>query len=274
MAQKPSPRRLFIVGLIVTTVMMLGVGIVLYPTASQWWEQKQESMALAGFSGEAQVRDSDSAREMLEEARAYNEKLYAGGSLDQWDYPKLLSSAPSGIMARVKIDSIGVDQPLRHGMSEEVLTQGLGHLEKTSLPIGGLNTHTVIGGHRGLATAVGLTNLNKMEVGDEAVIEIAGQALVYRAINKQVLEPGQAEVQPIVDGKDLLTLITCTPLGMNTHRIVVTAERVIPTPQDALDGLGAPSRLPHFPWWILILAGSFALYVGYNVRSWRNRDRE
>lgn len=268
-----SPRRLFINGLVVTTLMMIGVGSVLYPSTAQWWEQKRESAVLAMFNRESEVRGPDSTRLMLEEARQYNEKLYRGGSLDQWEYKTLMNSSPSGIIARVKIDSIGVDQPLRHGMSEAVLAQGLGHLERTSLPIGGVNTHAVIGGHRGLATAVGLTNMNKMQVGDEAVIEIAGQVLVYKAVSKQVLDPGTAEIQPIVPGKDLVTFITCTPLGMNTHRIVVTAERVIPTPQAAVDEAGQTSKLPSFPWWAALFGGAFVLYVGYNVWGWRKLRR-
>lgn len=177
---------------------------------------------------------------------------------------RIVSIYPDQALARLRIPSINLDQSVHHTMNESVLQKGLGHMEGTSLPIGGTSTNAVIGGHRGLATAVGLTYLNKVAVGDDIYIQALGQNLHYQVISTEVLSPGDANMQPVIQGRDLVTLVTCTPLGLNTDRIVVVAERVLPDLDDT--ALPSASDVPGFPWWavifgsVLVLSTSYVLY--------------
>lgn len=235
--------------LVIAVLVWSGAMVMLYAPMAMWLEQAEQSRANEALAGTMQATGPEERTEMIDRAREYNEALVDGIGLDSYDYDDTLAVGGTDIMARLRIPSIDLDQPIRHGMSEEVLGQALGHLEGSSLPVGGPSTNVVIGGHRGLPTAVGFTYLNEMEVGDEVFVEVAGEALTYRAISYEVLPPGDAEHQPIETGRDLLTLITCTPLGMNTDRIVVVAERV-ETPTGVVAGIA--SELPRFPWWAVI----------------------
>lgn len=240
---------------------LAGLAILLYGPAAQWFEQKNQADATAALDGTVE-RIGQDAREVLRaEASRYNEALLTGVGLDDFTYTELLNPGGVGLMARLRIPSIDLDQPVRHGMSEEVLRQGLGHLEHTSLPVGGTSTHAVIGGHRGLAEATGFTYLPDIQIGDEVYLEVLGEVLTYRVVSTQVLDPGTAEVQPIEPGVDILTLVTCTPLGLNTDRFVARAERVEGAVGDQAAGIR--SELPRFPWWVLGAAGGLAACSAY-----------
>ncbi|WP_338088362.1 class C sortase [Nanchangia anserum] len=264
---------------IAVVLVLLGVTSMLYPTAASWVDQYNQSHLIAGYEHEVDTADP-SAAEQLAMAHRYNESLTFGAELKanerlpygygtssdaQLTYDNLLKTTPSGMMARLIIPSIDVDLPVYHGTSDATLLKGLGHLEGTSLPVGGKSTHAVITGHRGLAEATMFTNLNKVKVGDTIRIEIFGEALTYQVRSSVVVEPDEREKLKIVPGKDLLTLVTCTPLGINTHRILVTAER-IPNPEPD-PGVGRASEVPRFPWWIVVYAGALILGV---VVVWRS----
>ena len=167
----------------------------------------------------------------------------------------MLAGDADGLMARIKIPSIKLDLPIYHGTSEDVLERGIGHLEGTALPVGGQSTHSVVTGHRGLATSELFSKLNEVEVDDTFTIEVFGELLSYRVIETLVVEPQDTESLLIRPGKDLMTLVTCTPLGINSHRILVTGERVIPTPQADLDAAGDAPDVPGFPWWMFAAGG-------------------
>jgi sortase A len=167
-------------------------------------------------------------------------------------------------MARIRIPAINVDLPVYHGTSEAVLEHGIGHLEGTALPVGGPSTHSVVTGHRGLATSELFSNLDKVNVADTFTIEVFGETLSYRVIETIIVEPDDTQNLLIQPGKDLLTLVTCTPLGINSHRILVTGERVIPTPQEDLDAAGETPDVPGFPWW-MIIAGTVIAGAGTYV---------
>ena len=169
-------------------------------------------------------------------------------------------------MARVKIPSIEVDLPIYHGTDEETLLRGAGHLEGTHLPVGGESTRSVITAHRGLANATMFTDLNRVSEGDSFTIESLGETLVYRVNEIQVIDPTDTGSLQSESGKDLVTLITCTPLGVNTHRILVTGERITPTPAPALHEAGKAPEIPGFPWWALLGTGGILLIGGYLVR--------
>ena len=170
-------------------------------------------------------------------------------------------------MGRLKIPSIDVDLPIYHGTSDETLGKGVGHLEGTSLPVGGIDTHAVLSAHRGLASATMFDNLDKLDTGDTFVVEVAGEVLTYRVFETQVVDPGDTQTVLPRAGLDIVTLVTCTPLGINTHRILVTGERITPTPIKDIEAAGAVPDIPGFPWWAVILPVS-VLVVGLYV--WRS----
>jgi sortase A len=268
--------RLARIPLAIALVSVLGAGLLLFPTVVSWFSQYDLSADVADLSAET-------LRDRLQQARDYNAALTGGGAniaanerlplADQpeqdGDYGSILHADDDGLMARLKVPSIGVDLPIYHGTSEDVLEHGVGHLEGTAVPVGGESTHSVLTAHRGLATSELFTHLDRVQVDDTVTIEVFGEVLTYRVVDTRVVEPSETQSLLPVDGRDLITLVTCTPLGVNSHRILVTAERVIPTPQSDLDGAGQRPDIPRFPWWVLIAAGVLivaATYVWWSGR--------
>lgn len=182
-------------------------------------------------------------------------------------------------MGRVRIPSIDVDLPIYHGTSETVLSRGVGHLQGTSLPVGGVDTHTVLTAHRGLAQSRLFTDLDQLEKGHTFTVEIFGEVLTYRVYKKEVVQPEENQSLRAVAEKDIATLVTCTPLGINSHRILVTGERVTPTPVKDVEQSQDESQLPRFPWWaiwalfFILLAAANALHawVFYRRQCRENR---
>lgn len=266
----------------IALLILTGAGVFLYPSVAQWITSYNQSQIIQ--NAEAGTGDSDDNARQLQAARAYNAALSSGVqvkantnvpvgdgtvSSGRFDYGDLLRMTSDGMMARLKIPSIGVDLPVYHGTSDQVLLQGSGHLEGSSLPVGGANTHAVLTAHRGLADATMFTDLDKVEVGDDFVIEVLGDVLTYRVRETKVVDPEDTDSLRAQQGRDLVTLITCTPLGINTQRILVTGERILPTPAQDVADAGAAPDLPGFPWWLcgvsaaLLLAGAYVWRSGY-----------
>ena len=262
---------------------LTGIVLLSYTPAASWFSQYQQSRLIDTYNDslrrEGQTTGNETGRaeagEALADARAYNEKLRSGailapntnvprsaGETAGNEYHELLKG-PAEVMARIRIPGIDVDLPVYHGTSDLTLLRGAGHLQGTSLPVGGESTHSVITAHRGLAEATVFTNLDRMHVGDTFTIEVMGEVLVYEVRQTQVVAPEEQEALYPKEGHDLLTLVTCTPLGVNTHRILVTGERVIPTPQEEVDRALQDSDLPRFPWWLLLSGGGFVAVTGY-----------
>ncbi|RIY24878.1 class C sortase [Bifidobacteriaceae bacterium NR021] len=216
--------------------------------------------------------------EQLRRAREYNSKLSSGAiyeantniptshgatsdaSQDYWDQLKVNDD---GLMARLRIKKIDLDLPVYHGTEDATLLKGLGHLRGTSLPVGGKGTRSVITGHRGLASAEMFTRLDEVGKGDTFTIEVFDEILTYKVVDKIVVNPDETKKIAAVPGKDLMTLITCTPLGINTQRILVTGERVVPTPAADKALRGKKPDVPRFPWWIVACFGSLCVVGGY-----------
>ncbi|OKL46696.1 hypothetical protein BM477_07005 [Boudabousia marimammalium] len=253
---------------------VVGFAVLLYPTAASWTHQYHQASIIDTFHEEVKHAEP-SGVEQFRQARRYNDALTSGArlapnaniplsdvketesALGLWDYEDILNLYNTGIMGRVLVPKADVDVPIYHGTSENTLLKGAGHLQGTSLPVGGAGTRAVITAHRGLAEATMFTHLDKIEVGDDFSLNIFEEVLAYRVIEVQVVEPEDSEAIKPVEGKDLVTLVTCTPLGINTQRILVTGERIYPTPAKDEAAAKGPSNLPHFPWFAIVYAVVF-----------------
>lgn len=278
-----QPRRRVTVSTWLTLVCwLLGVSVLLYPTTSAWFSQVNQSSLVGLYDEELDAVKPDVATQ-LTTARAYNEALSSGALLaaganvavgsgelsgGPQDYRAQLVT-PSGVMSRLRIPAINVDLPIAHGTDEDTLLRSLGHLEGTSLPVGGQSTRSVITGHRGLASSRMFTDLDRVVKGDTFTLETFGEVLTYRVTEILIVEPEETETLHQEAGRDLVTLITCTPLGVNSHRILVTGERITPTPAADISAAGTASGLPGFPWWaagLAAAAGLGAVYVRWTTR--------
>lgn len=211
--------------------------LMLYPWISNWLQERQSGSQIEVYKEQADSMDDSSLAVMVKDAAAYNKALaeskvvlsdpfiFEKMSKIPGSYNSLLDMDGHGLMGFVEVPSIHINLPIYHGTSQEVLRRGAGHLEGTSLPVGGEGTHTVLTGHTGLNSAKLFTDLTAMEKGDLFFIRCAGQDLCYRVSRIQVVKPDAVKSLQSVPGKDLATLITCTPYGVNSHRLFVTGER-------------------------------------------------
>ena len=279
--RRPRAWRLSISALVTSVMAIVGMGLLAYPTAASWIAQYNQSKVTADYSAQVDGVRPD-AKTQIAQAHAYNEALSSGAVLEannhvptgagsssdsSLSYTSILKANDEGLMARLKIPSISLDLPVYHGTADDTLLKGLGHLEGTSLPVGGAGTRSVITGHRGLAEATMFTNLDKVKNGDSLIVEVFGEVLTYRVTSTKVVEPEETEALRAEAGKDLLTLVTCTPLGINTHRILLTGERIYPTPAGDVAAAGKRPEVPTFPWWIIALVAGLIVVGLYLWRS-------
>lgn len=270
--------------LAIVVLVLLGLGLVMYPTVAGWVSQYNQSRVLATQTQANSKAAQAALREMYQQAVDYNGALQSGALLEsgasvasgtgttdaQLDYWKTLDAEPSHIMGRLRMSAIDLDLPIYHGTSEATLLAGVGHLEGTSLPVGGPDTRAVLTAHRGLANAVMFTHLDKVKKGDLFSVEVLGEVLTYKVGQIQVVDPEDSEKIRPVAGKDLITLVTCTPLGINTQRILVTGERVTPAPESEIEAMKNRPDVPGFPWWALISGG---VILGSGLWFWRSGYR-
>ncbi len=213
-------------------LFLIGLAIFLYPTISNFVNHKAQSTAVMTYTEIIDLSGQQKIDELKTQAEDYNQRLYStSGAFFNPNlvpgYYDTLNVDDSSVMGIVKIPSIDVELPIYHGTSDAVLVSGAGHLEGTSLPIGGENTHSVIMAHRGLPSSKLFTNLDKLEYGDIFTITILGEELTYVVDSVVVVEPDQTDLLQITPGKDYCTLLTCTPYGINTHRLLVRGVRVM-----------------------------------------------
>lgn len=212
--------------------LLAGVSLLLYPTVSNYWNARHASRAVANYTQEVQALDRDAYDRMLAEAAAYNRSLltrenaFALTDAQQAQYDRLLDISGTGVMGYIEIPSINVSLPVCHGTSDSVLQIAVGHLSWTSLPVGGAGTHCVLSGHRGLPSAKLFTNLDRLVEGDTFVIRVLDESLTYEVDQILIVEPEDVTALQIESGKDLCTLVTCTPYGINSHRLLVRGHRV------------------------------------------------
>lgn len=220
--------------------LLVGIGLLAYPSIANYWNQFHQSRAIMSYSEAVDSMSKEDYEKILKSAREYNERLAERGlhwvmtDAEREEYMKELNIDGNGIMGYISVPKFHIRVPIYHGTEESVLQTAIGHLETTSLPVGGENTHCQISGHRGLPSARLFTDLDKIREGDTWTVTILNETLTYECDQIRIVEPEDLSELQLVEGKDLCTLITCTPYGINTHRLLVRGHRV-PNAQGSAD---------------------------------------
>lgn len=224
-------KRKHISTIFIILIFLVGLGFISYPTVSNLWNQAHQSRAIATYSKQVEKLDDSENKKMLKAARKYNKSLlkksdhWKLSKKDKKKYESLLDVSGTGIMGYIEVPKIDCSLPIYHGTDEGALQIAIGHLEGSSLPVGGKSTHCVLSGHRGLPSARLFTDLDQMEEGDIFILNILGRKLAYEVDQIRVVLPEEMSDLEIEEGKDLCTLVTCTPYGINTHRLLVRGHR-------------------------------------------------
>ena len=225
--------------IVLVAVFLAGVCLLLYPTVSDYWNSMHQTRAIASYAETVSQLDTAQYDEMWKAAQDYNRSLaqretaFALTDEQKAAYESLLDVSGLGVMGYIEIPEIDCSLPIYHGTEESVLQVAVGHLEWSSLPVGGEGTHCVLSGHRGLPSAKLFTNLDKLAVGDTFLLRVLDEVLTYEVDQILIVEPEQVDALGIVPGEDYCTLVTCTPYGINTHRLLVRGHRVENTPEAA-----------------------------------------
>ena len=220
-------------------LLLAGVSLLLYPSLSDYWNSMHQTRAIASYAETVSQLDTAQYDEMWKAAQEYNRALsqreaaFALTDEQKAAYESLLDVSGLGVMGYIEIPEIDCSLPIYHGTEESVLQVAVGHLEWSNLPVGGEGTHCVLSGHRGLPSAKLFTNLDKLAVGDTFLLRVLDEVLTYEIDQILIVEPEQVDALGIVPGEDYCTLVTCTPYGINTHRLLVRGHRVENTPEAA-----------------------------------------
>lgn len=218
--------------LLLILILLAGVSLLLYPTVSDYWNSFHQSRAIASYAEQVANIDDAQYEELWDAARDYNQSLlhrpndFILSDEQQEIYKSLLDFGGNGIMGYIEIPMIDVMLPIYHGTEESVLQIAVGHLDWTSLPVGGAGSHCVLSGHRGLPSARLFTDLDKLKVGDVFMLHVLNEILTYEIDQILIVEPQDTDPLLIEPGKDLCTMITCTPYGINSHRMLVRGHRI------------------------------------------------
>ena len=218
--------------LLLILILLAGVSLLLYPTVSDYWNSFHQSRAIASYVEQVANIDDAQYEELWDAARDYNQSLlhrpndFLLSDEQQEIYKSLLDFGGNGIMGYIEIPMIDVMLPIYHGTKESVLQIAVGHLDWTSLPVGGAGSHCVLSGHRGLPSARLFTDLDKLKVGDVFMLHVLNEILTYEIDQILIVEPQDTDPLLIEPGKDLCTMITCTPYGINSHRMLVRGHRI------------------------------------------------
>ncbi|MGJ9554708.1 class C sortase [Actinotignum sp. GS-2025b] len=265
-------------------MILIGILCLAYPVTSTVWNNWQSKVVSRAYEGQVNTQSQELRNSYIERAHAYNASHQGMAVLDPYlddiatdlpayqEYARVLDQ-PDGIMGIVKIPKIGVKLPIYHGTSPETLQRGAGHMFGTDIPVGGINRHGVVTAHTGLPTSTMFDRLTDLGIGDEFFFEIQGQVFGYRVVRVDVVDPHDPSLLVRVPGRDLATLLTCTPYGVNSHRLLVTGERVLPDPVEvpAVDGL-------QWSWWMtlfvlaILISLLFAFLVARSALARRGED--
>ncbi|MCI9274454.1 MAG: class C sortase [Clostridiales bacterium] len=214
-------------------VFLTGLSLLLYPTVSDWWNSLHQSRAIAGYTQEIANLDDEKYQQLLKDAQAYNETLtrrtgarFQLSEKELLAYNAVLDVSGTGIMGYIEIPVLQTKLPVYHGTGNAALSTGVGHIEGSSLPVGGQSTHCVLSGHRGLPSAKLFTNLDRLVEGDIFLLHTLDETLTYEVDQIRIVTPQETSDLYIEEGMDYCTLVTCTPYGVNTHRLLVRGRRI------------------------------------------------
>ena len=290
-------RRWSLQRLAIVLIATIGVGTLLYPTAAAWFSDRIHDTEISGYADTVKSLASTQQQNLLDQAHQYNAELPAGPLRDPYSlnengetetvgsgsaaYKKMLAVDPDGMMGTISIPAISTNLPIFHGTDEATLAKGVGHLFGSSLPVGGAGTHAVLTAHSGYVNSTLFDSLKQVVTGDVFSVTVLDQTIYYKVDQIKTVLPDETDDLRQVKGKDYITLVTCTPTGVNTNRLLVRGER-IPNPVRA----GGPQTLannvtnPGFPWWAVILVGTPACAIiltrprGRRVRRLSKRTEE
>ncbi len=247
--------------LIIFFVLLIGVGFLLYPKVSNWLSVYTSKVEIKSYNQTVKKLDNTQIEEIEKQAKDYNKALSERnqGKLSAYNYNSLMNI--SDVIGYVDIPKINVYQPIYHGISEDVLQKGIGHIDTTSLPVGGESTHSVLSGHTGLPSAELFTDIDQLVVGDVFYIHVLGKVLAYKVDQIKVVLPDDDSDIGIIDDKDYVTLLTCTPYGINDHRLLVRGARIPYTPKADDNTQTAPPTEPDSDGEEMIPVEQIALYA-------------
>lgn len=269
--------------LILLLILLIGAGLIAYPSFADWWNSFHQSRAVASYAEAVANMNTEEYERIISKAQAYNRKLSRSGILwtldedEEKEYKEQLDIATSGIMGYIDIPKIDVMLPIYHGIDESILQVAVGHIPGTSLPVGGKGSHCVVSGHRGLPSARLFTDIDKLVEGDSFTITVLNKTLTYEVDQIRTVLPTDLSDLQIEKGKDYVTLVTCTPYGINTHRLLVRGHRIENADGDAsviADALQIePIYIAPFiavPILILLIIGMFIMT---GMRTRRRREK-
>lgn len=218
--------------LFLVLILLAGLSLLLYPTFSDWWNSYHQTKAIASYAADVANLSNEDYEKIWKAATEYNASLsernsdYTLTEEQKRQYEQLLNVSGDGMMGYIEIPSINCSLPIYHGTQESVLQIAVGHIEWSSLPVGGESTHCVLSGHRGLPSAKLFTNLDRLQEGDVFMLRVLDEILTYEVDQILIVEPQETGALRIEEGKDYCTLVTCTPYGINTHRLLVRGHRI------------------------------------------------
>ncbi|MFT4259715.1 class C sortase [Microbacterium sp.] len=277
---RPSAWPNIVVGAIAAAGLVVGS----YPTIAQWFSQLERSEVITGYVAETRAIDGEHRQRILEEAHAYNDAIpeilltdpytlkdASEGKGGAWELYQQQLRAPRGeVMARITIPDIDVDLPILHGTDDLTLSRGVGHLFGSSLPVGGEGTHSVLTAHTAFVDAMMFDRLTEVQVGDVFFIDVFDERLAYQVDQTQAVLPEEIDDLQLVPGEDYVTLITCTPPAVNTHRLLVRGARIPLSEADhGSDTITSGISHPGFPWWAVWVGAGLLLISGGVV--WASR---
>ena len=293
--KKKKKRRSWLWNFMLFLVFLIGAGILFYPTVSDLWNNYRNHQLISEYTEVVETLESEDFSEIWAEAREYNAQHTVNTILDAFDeeegdyvlshpYDQVLNPTGNEIMGYLEIPKISVKLAIYHGIGTEALENGCGHIEGTSLPIGGVGTHSVLSAHRGLPSAKLFTDLDQLEIGDLFYITVLDEKLAYKVDQILTVLPEETEDLAIEEDKDLVTLVTCTPYGVNSHRLLVRGERTEYVPEEdtstpsmilrnPLEGTNRSERLLVIGLMVFII---FLILFGIilKIHDWRKRRKQ
>lgn len=291
MAKRTKKKGSIFVNIFIVLLFLVGAGILAYPTVSDMWNQYRNAQLVNKYDSSVSELSDDQYEKLWADAEEYNSHHKVNTILDAFDendeyilshpYDQVLDPNGDGLMGSIEIPKIKVILAIYHGLGTDVLEKGVGHVEGTSLPIGGESTHAVLAGHRGLPSAKIFTDLDQMEKGDIFLIHVLDKTLAYKVDQIKTVLPEESSELDIIPGEDHVTLVTCTPYGVNTHRLLIRGirteyvekeEEAVETPAQAIAKVD-PKKAAAVGFVVFVVL-TLIIYLVIRRKSKKNRDEE